>query len=141
MEHSKSKKIKILILVKIFLFNLFLIGFILNLIAYVNSYWIVSGETYIIGLHDYCKRFNQFEIESTSFSFNKSNVISLKKVFKCINWNSINRPSKFKRFLFLGLLLIKKFIFFNRVFKIFTGILYFSYFSSFNNAHNTYYLH
>ena len=90
MEHLK--KFKILQIVKILIFNLFFIGFILNLISYVNAYCIVSGDSYIIGIFQYCKRFNEFEVDSNGVN-NSSNIIHLKKVYKCIKWSYSNRPS------------------------------------------------
>jgi hypothetical protein len=89
MDHKK--KIKIILIFKILIFNLFLFGFLINLVAYLNTYWIVSGENYIIGLFQYCKLFNQVEVNSNNN--NTSNLIYSKKVFKCFNWTNMNRPS------------------------------------------------
>ena len=102
-----TKKIKIILIFKILMFNLFLFGFLLNLVAYLNTHWIVSGENYIIGLFEYCKLFNQVEVNSNNNNNNNNNVSNLiypKKIFKCFNWTNMNRPSRI--FLFL-LLLVK----------------------------------
>ena len=98
------KKIRIYLAIKILIFNLFLIGFFLNLIAYFGSHWIVSSENYVIGIFHYCKIFNFVEITSNTsrdllpdFSGN-SDLIQMKSTFKCVSWNELSRPSIEKLF-------------------------------------------
>jgi len=91
-------RIRVYLVIKILLFNLFLIGFFLNLFAYFGSSWVVSSENYVIGIFQYCKKFNFVEISSnlTVDTLDTRNPISLRSTFKCSSWSDSNRPSILK---------------------------------------------
>ena len=94
---TNNNKLRVYLVTKILLFNLFLIGFFLNLIAYFGSHWIVSSENYVIGIFQYCKKFNLVEINSnmSAEALDNSNSIHFKSTFKCASWSDLSRPSNF----------------------------------------------
>ena len=91
---------KLDVLLNLIIFNIFLIGFVLNFIAYIGSSWILI-EKDSFGLFEYCKISMQnidlslFDFKLQTFFKAKYKIKNLEiKDKKCFQWNSYNKPSK-----------------------------------------------
>lgn len=111
-----SSKAKLIIILKLVVFNTFFVGFILNFLPYTNANWI-SNDNYVFGLFQYCNKVIEVsEIQHAAFyrsirpSIMKSslrNMSSYKMMrsrnesfveeFRCFNWNNLNKPKFIQR--------------------------------------------
>ena len=105
--HRRTRKISIYfrIFLKTIIFNLFVIGFILNLLTLTSSEWI-KGKNYVIGILKYCKSVEKsYGIVRSShyLFFNRGSQLVHQKVdnFECYFWNDINKPSNYMFFSYL----------------------------------------
>lgn len=83
---------------KTILFNLFALGFILNLVTFTSIDWIV-GEHYVIGILKYCKGSEFYG--SRRLVFYNSRLVHQSAIneLKCFYWNEYNKPSLLISFL------------------------------------------
>jgi hypothetical protein len=92
---------RINILLNILIFNLFLMGFILNCISIINHNWVLT-ENDSYGLLEYCKisiekiDLSLFDFKFHSFFKAKYKIKKLEfEDYNCFYWSSYNKPSKF----------------------------------------------
>ena len=86
-----KRKQKILIVLKLIVFNTFFVGFVASLISYLNSNWI-EDDSMCYGLFEHCSKLDG----SVSYLVLNSNerrlIHNLFMDLQCVSWNQ-NRPS------------------------------------------------
>ncbi len=94
-EKKDFQRVKLLILLKILFFNLFIMGFLANFVAILSINWIV-GKNYVFGIFKYCKETDNSSQSRHYIFYTSGQKLMHKEVTdsKCFNWNASNRPSR-----------------------------------------------
>ncbi len=95
-----SSKQKYFIIIKLMVFNVFFIGFVLNFIPFSNSNW-VKSEHYTFGVLQYCKLLGTNESNTYIFHLEDFRLThESRETVKCYTWTPENRPS-LKSFIYI----------------------------------------
>lgn len=80
---DNQKDLKLNLILKLWFFNTFTFGFVLNFISYLNSNWL-RNNVHAYGLFEYCEIFLK-DIQHQSHP---------KQIYRCNFWSSDLKPSK-----------------------------------------------
>jgi hypothetical protein len=94
LKSFRDNKFKLLLLIKILIFNMYFFGFLFNFITYQNSSW-MRNQTYMFGMFKYC-HLNETLMQTISYAFQiQGNTLIYRPIqeLRCFSWNNHNRPS------------------------------------------------